>query len=336
MDSDSVPLRVGLTYNLKKGIKSDIEDIEAEYDNIETISAIKNALEQSNCMVELLEADAFIFEKLSRSKVDIVFNIAEGIYGRGREAQVPAILNFFKIPFTGSDETTLCISLDKAITKRLLKSYNIKTPRYQLVDNKETKVKRSLRFPLIVKPNAEGSSKGISNLAIVEDACQFNVLMEKNLAAYNQTMLVEEFIRGREFTVAVLGNGEETMVFPPMEIIYKNSDGNSNIYSYEVKKNYTKYIGYTCPAELDTKTERKMGQVARKVYDILECKDFSRIDFRLSENGEIYFIEINPLPGLAPGYSDYPMIAEFCGVSYDSLIRMILNSALIRYGMGPV
>lgn len=334
MESDAFPLLVGITYNLKKGIKSDVEDCEAEYDNIDTIHSIKDALEDAGCKVELFEADEGLFEKLKHIKVDIVFNIAEGVYGRGREAQVPAILNFFKIPFTGSDETTLCVSLDKALTKRLLASYKIKTPRYQVVYDSKIPLK-NLKYPLILKPNAEGSSKGISDSAIVNDTLQLRHMIKRNIELYNQPFLVEEFVEGREFTVGIVGNGKDAVVFEPMEIVYKNKD-RYNIYSYTVKKNYKEYVYYSCPSVLGKAVAGKMIAAAGKIYHILGCRDFARIDFRLSNENEIYFIEINPLPGLAPEYSDYPMLAEFCGVDYKTLIKRILNSALKRYGMMPV
>jgi D-alanine-D-alanine ligase len=327
---------VGLTYNLKKGIESDIEDVEAEYDSIETVMAIKEALEQLGCRVELLEADTQIFQKLLSTNIDIVFNIAEGIYGRGREAQVPAILNFLKIPYVGSDETTLCIALDKALSKRFLSTYRIKTPKYRLLNPNKIAMTGKLRFPVIVKPNAEGSSKGISDIAVVNNSQELRKLVHENIAIYRQPMLVEEFVQGREFTVAVVGNGSEAVAFPPMEIRYKEKGQKYNIYSFNVKKNYKEYIEYICPAEIDQVVEKKLMDTAIKIYNILDCKDFSRIDFRLSEDQEVYFIEINPLPGLSPGYSDYPMITEFNGIGYRDTIKMILNSALKRHGMRPI
>jgi len=334
MDSESFPspLVVGLTYNLKKGIISEAEDMEAEYDSIETVMAIKNALEQAGCRVELLEADTGIFEKLSSVKVDLVFNIAEGICGRGREAQIPAILNFFKIPFVGSDETTLCIALDKALAKRLLSSYKIKTPRYQVVYDRNDKLDRRLRFPLIIKPNAEGSSKGISDMSVVDDMDQLRKMMDRNFSLYNEPLLIEEYIEGREFTVGIVGNGEDMTVFAPMEIVYKNKSSR-NIYSFNVKKNYKEYVEYVCPPQIKPEISKKIMDCSAKIYKLLGCRDFSRIDFRLSDADELFFIEINPLPGLAPGYSDFPMLAEFCGVDYNAIIRRILESALKRYGM---
>ncbi len=325
-------LRVGLTYNLKKHITSDVADIEAEYDNMETIQAIRNALQDENCQVELLEATKELPVKLSNHSVDIVFNIAEGIQGRGREAQVPAILNFYKIPFAGSDETTLCIALDKALTKRVLSTYHIRTPKCRVITKDRKDLSGSFPFPAIVKPNAEGSSKGISDVAIVTNKQELKNLVTDNINLYKQDMLVEEYIPGREFTVGIVGNGEDLRVFPPMEIVYLKQN-QFNIYSYNVKQNYRKLIRYDCPAAISRETEQEMMNTAKKVYEILDCKDFARMDFRLSEEGLPYFIEINPLPGLAPGYSDFPMLAQFNGVDYASLVRGILKSALKRYGL---
>ena len=327
------PLKVGLTFNLKKNIVTDVEDEEAEYDSEETVYAIKKALEKAGCQVTLFEAAKDLAAKLNVCKPDIVFNIAEGIGGRGREAQVPAILDMFGIPYTGSDETTLCIALDKALTKRLLSTYHIRTPKYQLISKNSVNKKLKLKFPVIVKPNAEGSSKGISDKAIVSDKEELLKLINTNIKMYKQDMLVEEYIAGREFTVALLGNGEELKVFPPMEIIYTNKHEKFNIYSYQVKKNYKELIRYECPAKLDKRTETEMIRIAKKIYQVLNCRDFSRIDFRMSEDGKIYFIEINPLPGLAPGYSDFPMIAEFNGLDYDSLVCEIFRSALRRHSL---
>lgn len=336
MDKATRQICVGLTYNLKKNLTSDVADYEAEYDNIETVLAIKEALLQGNYKVELMEATEELPSKLANHTVDIVFNIAEGIQGRGREAQVPAILNFFKIPFTGSDETTLCIALDKALTKRILSTYHIRTPKYRVILKEQQKWSGSFLFPAIVKPNAEGSSKGISDVAIVTDMQELRNLVSKNINLYKQDMLVEEYISGREFTVGIIGNGNDLKVFPPMEIVYLDQENQYNIYSYSVKQNYKKLIKYECPAAISKEIEAEMVNTAKKIYEILDCKDFSRIDFRLSKEGKIYFIEINPLPGLAPGYSDFPMIAEFNGIDYVSFVCKILDSALKRYGLNLI
>jgi D-alanine-D-alanine ligase len=326
------PLLVGIIYNLKKGLLNSIPDAEAEYDSIETVVAIKSALEVKGHQVLLLEADEALPKKLCRTPIHIAFNIAEGLQGRGREAQIPAMLGFFGIPFTGSDETTLCVTLDKALTKRLLLSYGFRTPAYQLFAAEGLPVEASLNYPVIVKPNAEGSSKGISDKSIVTSPQALHKLVRDNLRLYGGAMLAEEYIAGREFTVGLLGNGVQTRVFSPMEIIFKKGvQENYHVYSYPVKQNYREFIDYQCPAQLDQKQENKMMAMARDIYHILGCRDFARIDFRLSGTGEIYFLEINPLPGLAPDYSDYPMLAGFCGLDYTGLINGILQAAIERY-----
>ena len=335
-DSFPPPLRVGIAYNLKKGFKAKTEDMEAEYDSYDTIKAIKKVFDSAGINTELLEADSGFVQKVKKTKVDLVFNIAEGTYGRGREAQVPAILSFLGVPFSGSDETTLAVSLDKALTKRYLSTYRVRTPSYCYLKSPELPRNFPLQFPLIVKPNSEGSSKGISDLAIVKDKAQLSDILAKDFSLYCEPMLVEEYIAGREFTVGVLGNGNSTTVFEPMEICYRGATEENRIYSYQVKKNYQKYIEYRCPPELSPKLCGEMKRTAARIFNALECRDFSRVDFRLSEDGKLYFIEVNPLPGLAPGYSDYPMLAQFCGMDYRTLILNVLNSALARYGMKPV
>jgi len=338
MESDGVPpeLTAGIVYNLKKGIASEAEDIEAEYDCFDTIDAIGNALKAAMIKVEFFEANADLFNNLKKSPVDIVFNIAEGTSGRGREAQVPAILNYLGIPFTGSDETTLCLSLDKALTKRYLSTFGIRTPGYQLVKSIDFSLDPTIKFPLIVKPDYEGSSKGISNLAVVDNIDQLYSVLERNFRLYGQPMLIEEFIEGREFTVGILGNGDDMRVFEPMEICYLNAERENRIYSYQVKCNYKKYVEYKCPPQLNSEVIKKMKKTAADIYAALDCRDFARIDFRLSEDETIYFIEINPLPGLAPDYSDYPMLAAYCGTEYKDLVVSILNAALKRYGMKQI
>ena len=332
MDKDEVPLplKVGIVYNLKKGIASDIEDIEAEYDSVDTVNSLKDIFTKAGIDVVLLEADAFFMDRIKSVKVDLIFNIAEGAGGRGREGQVPAILSFLNIPFSGSDATTLCMALDKALTKRYLRSFAIKSPKSQVINCFDYHLDSKLKFPLIVKPNCEGSSKGISNLAIAYDRKQLKALINKNLDIYKMPMLAEEYITGREFTVGIVGNGEDAKVFEPMEIYFLDKSNKETIYSYEVKKNFEKCVKYICPPVMDKALIEEMKKIALNVYNAMECKDFTRMDFRMTENGEIYFIELNPLPGLAPNYSDLCILAEMCGTSYNDLIMTVLKSAIKR------
>ena len=244
------------------------------------------------------------------------------------------MLNLYGIPFTGSDETPLCIALDKALTKRLATTYKVRTPKYVVI-KKGGPIKLSgMKYPVIVKPVAEGSSKGISDISIAENRKALLSLLKHNFELYNGDMLVEEYIEGREFTVGVLGNGAERRIFPPMEIVYKMpTQDQYHVYSYNVKQEYKKYISYECPAKIDKQTEDEMIRYTESVCNALNCKDSARADFRVTPDGKAWFIEVNPLPGLAPGYSDFPMLAEFCGMEYDEVVKQILLSALKRYGM---
>jgi len=322
-------IRVGITYNLKKNKVTEPPDAEAEFDELGTILAIKSALEPTGCAVELFEAEEDLPVRLLQSRPDIVFNIAECARGRGREAQVPAILNYLGIPFTGSDETTMCVAINKALTKRLVGAYNIRTPKFKVFGQTDRISARGLAYPVIVKPNSEGSSKGISGQSIVSEAGDLRRALTTGIEAYGLEMLVEEYIRGREFTVGILGNGNGIRVFPPMEIRFK--DEAHSVYSYEVKRNFKKYVDYICPPDIPPELMNEVTSTAGRIYRILECRDCARVDFRLGADGRLYFIEINPLPGLAPGYRDFPILAEFSGVGYAELIRSILDHALDRY-----
>lgn len=337
--SEDVPLgrvKIGITYNLKRTdfTQDQSPDAQAEFDSIDTVLAIQSAIEQHGLATVLLEADPDLPEKLNKEKPDFVFNIAEGYGGRAREAQVPALLSLLQIPFTGSDETALCLALDKALCKRLLATYHVPTPRYCVYSPGAPVRAAGLRYPVIVKPNAEGSSKGIPDVCIAKNAQELRALVQQNISLYGSDVLVEEYIAGREFTVGLLGNGESVKVFPPMEILYHASPIEGyNIYNYTVKQEYEKYVSYACPAALLPELEQQMTGMAKKIFLALGCRDLARVDFRLDENGAIFFIEINPLPGLAPHYSDYPMLAEFCGVSHEDLVYQILCAGAKRAGV---
>lgn len=323
---------VAIVCNLKKGLDTRTPDAEAEYDSIDTVTAIQSALEEGGLAVQRFEADRALPERLASCRAEFAFNIAEGLSGRGREAQVPALLNLYGIPFTGSDETALAVALDKGMCKRLAAQSRVRTPRFRVVGLGE-KV-WGLRFPVIVKPNAEGSSKGISEACVAEDRKELDALVERNLALYGGEVLAEEYVPGREFTVGLLGNGSELRAFEPMEIVYtRPTQREFHVYSYLVKQEYQSYVRYECPARLTPEQSREMKDMARRAFRMLGCRDMARVDFRLDPAGTPWFIEINPLPGLAPGYSDYPMLAGFQGVAYGDLVRGILSAAARRYGL---
>jgi len=334
MDSQN-PYVIALTYNLKDESNLVNEDDEAEFDSIETVTAIKQAIEKSGCKVIPMEAKRSIVNEIQNHHIDMVFNFAEGLKGRGRESQVPALLNFLSIPFTGSDETTLAIGLDKALSKRIAMTENIRTPKFQIFFDSSELLKKSLEFPLIVKPNAEGSSKGIIDASIAYDEESLRKLIDRILSYYNEPALVEEYIPGREFTIGLIGNGKSLEVLPPMEILFEKDE--NPFYSYNVKKHSENFISYECPAKIEPKLERKIKKLALKIFSSLQCRDVARIDIRVSDkDGEPYFIEINPLPGLIEGFSDLTIIARSASMDYDQLIQRILNEALKRYGMDEI
>ena len=339
---DDVPLPpartvVGIVFNCKRENDREIPDSDAEYDSIDTIHTIRDVFNAAGMHTVLLECDETLPQKLRDTHIDIAFNIAEGRIGRGREAEAPALLTLLGIPYTGSDETALCVALDKALCKKLMSAYHIRTPRYRIIAAGHDIRLGGLHAPVIIKPNAEGSSKGIPDACVASNEEELKELAGRQLRVYGGPVLVEEYIHGREFTVGLLGNGDTLRVFPPMEIVFRgNTDGNYKIYSYGVKQNYKAFVDYECPARLDSRLENKIIRSARRIYEALGCRDFARVDFRLTEDGELYFIEINPLPGLAPGYSDYPMLAEFAGVSYRELVLSVLRAGMLRYGLETV
>jgi len=322
-------LRVGIACNLKTDSSSEAQ---AEFDEPETIAAISGALRSGGFDPVVLEASERFLQRLEAEKPDIVFNIAEGKSGRAREAQIPAILEYSGVPYTGSDAVALAISLDKALTKRVVRSFGIETPAFAVIEKGTMELPEDILYPVIVKPNAEGSGIGISDGCVAANPAQLRELAGKEMERHVRDLLIEQYIDGREFTVGILGNKPDLHVFEPMEVIFKKLRGPYKVYSYEVKKNFRDYIVYRCPPELPDCLMTRMKRDAEVIFESIGCRDFARIDFRLSGDGTVHFIEINPLPGLAPGYSDFPMLAEFSGIAYNDLICKMLNCALKRYG----
>lgn len=322
-------LKVVLVCNIKRN-RSD--DMEAEFDEPETIEALTKAILKNGFEVSIVEAKGDFLSSIKEAGPDIVFNISEGLHGRSREGQIPSMLEYLQIPFVGSDAVTLGIALDKTLTKRLVQTVGVKTPSFWLI-GKEDSLPNDLTYPLIVKPNAEGSSKGISDRSVCKNKEELSALLNENRSTYEGDFLLESYIDGREFTVGLLGNGDEIKVFEPMEIIYRKLRGAYKVYSYEVKRNFQDYISYQCPPSLTEKQLVDLKDSALKAFKVLGCRDFARIDFRMDDKGEVNFIEANPLPGLAPNYSDYPMLAKFNGLDYDTIVLSVLSQALKRYGM---
>jgi D-alanine-D-alanine ligase len=277
-----------------------------------------------------------LFTYFKKNRVDMVFNIAEGTSGKFRESEIPAILDYLNIPYTGSNTFSLALALNKAITKKILKAENIPTPQFQVFSKGREELDPKLRFPLIVKPNCEGSAKGINASNVVNSEEALYEKVKEIIGLYKQEVLVEEFIHGKELTVGVLENGKATAL-PILEIDFTACiKSGEYFYSWRMKEfQGNAELGlvptFYCPARLDKETEEKVKQIAIRTHQAVGCYDISRTDIRLDKNNVPYVLEINPLPGLDPKESNFPVMAYAAGMKYDELIDSILTSAAERY-----
>jgi D-alanine-D-alanine ligase len=352
-----VRLNVALTFNVKPESGTFTEELSlsqnnsstkpqissdtfAEWDTWETINAVRDAIEAHH-NVELIEADHFAYEKLKASQCDIVFNIAEGFSGISREAQIPAMLDMLNKPYTGSDPLTLSICLDKARTKEILSYHKIPNAKFLLVESLDQLKKHNMEFPLIVKPIGEGSSKGIFSSSFVQNKSELIKEVKRILEEYNQPALAEEFLPGREFTVAIIGNNGDAAVLPIVEISYQDFPKDFvPIYSFEAKwilDTREKPLNvFNCPAKVDSSLEEKIKTTALDTFKVLRCRDWSRIDIRLDKNNVPNIIEINPLPGILPNPEDnscFPKAARTHGLDYSQMINKVLYAAAKRYNL---
>ena len=328
-------MRIGLSYDLKETIapqQTDCDDMCEEYDSSETVELIATSLEAQGHTVTMLGGGRDFLSKILHNKVEFVFNIAEGrgTY-RSREAQVPSILEMLNIPYSGSDPQCLTICLDKPLTKKLVASEGVSTPTWRVINDRQ-----ELReidcchfpFPAIVKPAYEGSSKGIRLTSLVEDAKQANEAIERSLDKYHQPAMMEKVILGDEVTVGITGNSPPK-VLGVMRILPKQRN-DYFLYTLEVKRNYLELVDYECPACLEEKVLQRIQASSLKAFQALGCRDFARLDFRISAGGVPYFLEINPLPGLGT-HSDLVIMAKKLGWTHRQLTSAVLNAALERY-----
>jgi D-alanine-D-alanine ligase len=325
-------LKVGFTFNVKR-VAPDLageQDDEAEYDSPKTLQAIREAIASYGHEVIDLEATQDLPLALASTPVDVVFNIAEGFKGRSRESQVPSLLELLDIPYTGSDPAALSVSLDKAVAKRMVRTHGILTPDYLVMNTGKERLPKELGFPMLVKPVAEGTSKGVTSKSIVRDEGELRDVARELIAKYRQPALAESYIVGREFTVGLLGE-RRPRVLPPMEIVFLDANDPTPVYSFEMKQDWSERIRYDVPAKLTERELDRLERAAREVFAALGCRDVARIDFRIAPDGRIYFIECNPLPGLTPGWSDLVLIAQAAGIEYRALIGEILSNAIRRY-----
>ena len=313
----------------------------AEWDSPATIAAVESALSHLGKVVRLEANDDFP-ERLRQTRPDIVFNIAEGFNGVNREAHVPAICEFFGIPYSGSDPFTLSLCLDKARTKETLSFHGIPTPGFAVVEKLEDFERvKDFPLPLFVKPLHEGSSKGITDSNLCWDRAHLLRQTRFLLENYKQPVLVEEYLPGKEFTCAVLGNGQEATVMPIVAMNFETlPKGALPIYSFDAKFVWDRPEDpldiFQCPARITRKLQASIERVTLDAFRVLGCRDWARIDVRLDAAGVPNVLEVNPLPGILPDPADnscLPKAARAAGINYDELIQNCLKHAAARQGV---
>ncbi|MFA5276119.1 MAG: ATP-grasp domain-containing protein [Candidatus Omnitrophota bacterium] len=325
---------IGLTYDLKTDYKfkaGDPADANAEFDHPSTIDVISEAIEANGFKVEPIGNAMMLLEKLPGLKVDMVFNISEGLSGRNRESQVPILLEMAKIPFVGSDALTLGLTLDKVMAKKVFIAEGIPTPKFFEVSSTEELINCDhCEFPMIVKPRFEGSSKGLSESSRVANSKELKKQVDFIVNTYKQPALVEEFITGQEFTVAIVGN-DRPEVFPVVQVKIDGSlDLDEKFYTFA--RITSDRLEYVCPALISDKLTKEIQKYALMTYKAVDSRDFGRVDFRVAKNGKAYVLEINPLPSLSTE-DVFMLISKTIGITYVQMIGKIINSALLRYNL---
>jgi D-alanine-D-alanine ligase len=324
-------MRVALVYDLRDDYRAlgFSEEEVAEFDSAETIDYLATAIEALGCEpVRVGRGQALAARLVAGERYDLVFSIAEGVRGRCREAQVPALCEMFDQPYLFSDPLTLAVSLDKAVAKRLVRDAGVPTPAF-IVAEAQSDVADWDAYPAFVKPLAEGTGKGCEAGSLVHDARELQAAVARVTERFRQPALVERFLSGREFTVGIVGNGGEARVLGVCEILL-NPTAEAKIYSLLNKEHCEDLVTY---ARADDAEAKLAGTRALEAYHALQCQDAARIDFRSDGQGEPCFLEANPLAGLHPTHSDLPILAEQNGIAFAALIGMILDAGLGRHGL---
>ncbi len=326
-------MHIGLTYDLRNEYLAEgwSEAETAEFDRDDTIEAIDIALRQIGHKTDRVGRLSKLVTRLARGdRWDLVFNIAEGMFGKAREAQVPALLDAYRIPYTFADPAVLMLSLDKALCKMAIQQVGLPTPPHWVIKTQADIDRVSPQFPLFCKPLAEGTGKGVTEDSLVGTRKALADQCRRLLAEFHQPVLVETYLPGREFTVGLLGTGMEAEVLGTLEIILLSS-AERHAYSYLNKEFCEQYVEYRFVSAADPEVAQA-EQIALAAWRWLGARDGGRVDLRSDENGQPQFLEINPLAGLHPQHSDLPMIATAVGMPYHELIGRIVDSATKRIG----
>lgn len=325
---------IGITYDLRDDYLKEGYGVEetAEFDRIDTIDGIDEALRALGHATDRIGNAKQLVARLAQGHTwDLVFNIAEGLYGVGREALVPALLDAYRIPYTFSDPLVLSLTLHKGMTKTIIRAAGIPTADFAVIENASDLEHLSLPFPLFAKPVAEGTGKGISEASKVDRREQLSVLCAQLMHEFHQPVLVETYLPGREFTAGIVGTDREAQVIGVMEVLFRKHHEGEKIYSYHTKANYEEIVDYVIP---EREAVQACSEVALASWRALGCRDGGRVDIRMDGIGRPNFIEVNPLAGLNPVHSDLPILCRLMGAGYDELIARILESAIKRKDRG--
>jgi D-alanine-D-alanine ligase len=324
-------MRIGMTYDLREDyLRAGFgEEETAEFDRPDTIDGIENALRELGHEPERIGNVTSLVDAIAAGKRwDLVFNICEGLYGIGREAQVPALLDAYRIPYTFSDPLVLSLTLHKGMTKRVIRDLGLATPDFVVVENEADIGKVRLPYPLFAKPLAEGTGKGITADSKIRTPGELRENCRKLLREFRQPVLIETFLSGREFTVGIAGTGEEARVVAIMEVIL-NAKAEAEVYSYVNKEECDDRVEYRLVKD-EKAVVKACEDLCLAAWRGLGCRDAGRIDVRMDANGVMNFIEVNPLAGINPVHSDLPIMCTLAGISYKSLIGWIMESAMRR------
>ncbi|OGQ95990.1 MAG: D-alanine--D-alanine ligase [Deltaproteobacteria bacterium RIFOXYD12_FULL_57_12] len=322
-------MKIGITYDLRQDYLDAGygEEETAEFDRPETIAAIDQALQALGHVTDRIGNIRSLARRLVQGdRWDLVFNIAEGLSGFGREAQVPALLEAYAIPYTFSDPLVLALTLHKGMTKHVIRDQGIPTPNFAVVKDEADLAAVTLPFPLFAKPVAEGTGKGVTPASKINNRAELLTVGRQLLATFKQPVLVEEFLPGREFTVGVLGTGHAARVMGVMEVVLLDK-ADAEVYSFRNKEECEELVEYRLA---DDPEAQATAAVALAAWRALDCRDAGRLDLRSDSSGAPSFIEVNPLAGLHPEHSDLCILATKLGIPYIRLIEAIVQSACQR------
>jgi len=325
--------RVGLAYDLRTDYiykPGDPPDVNAEFDHPGTVDVIADAIESGGHTLQKIGNIDDLLKSLDTLDVDIVFNICEGMHGRNRESQVPMLLELKGIPFVGADALSLGLTLDKIITKKILKAHGIPTPGHVEIKDVQSLNGARYNFPLIVKPRFEGSSKGLNDNSLVKDKASLRRQSKWIIEKYDQPALAEEFISGEEFTIGIIGN-EDPKTLPVVQVEIEGKMDLGELF-YTFNMIHSEDVRYVCPAPIPKKKQRLLQDLAIATYQATECRDFARVDIRVDANGAAYVLEINPLPSLSTE-DVFGIAADHLKISYNRIVLDILDAAIKRYGI---